>query len=108
METCNADNELESLMQSMMYHVDLANKETINLQDFQQLLSDFNDKFNYVELEFNMSSEGKSNKKLHASMKTIRSTFIGEVQNTVESIYVDPGKIKEIQKFRIEGKIETE
>jgi len=66
METGNADiadNELESLVQSMMYHADLANKETINLQDFQQILSDFNDKFHYVELEFNMPSDGKNNRK---------------------------------------------
>ncbi|XP_012225863.2 dual oxidase 2-like isoform X2 [Linepithema humile] len=107
METGNADiadNELESLVQSMMYHADLANKETINLQDFQQILSDFNDKFHYVELEFNMPSDGKNNRKLHAGVKTVRSTFIGEVQSTVESLYTDPSELKS----RIEGKIETE
>ncbi|KMQ98401.1 dual oxidase 2 [Lasius niger] len=61
METGNADitdDELEALVQSMMYHADLANKETINLQDFQQILSDFNDKFNYAELEFNIHMDG--------------------------------------------------
>jgi len=107
METGNADitdSELESLVQSMMCHADLANKETINLQDFQQILSDFNDKFNYVELEFNLPSDGKNNRKLHAGVKTIRSTFIGEVQSTVESMYADPSELKS----RIEGRIETE
>lgn len=107
METGNADvtdNDLESLVQSMMYHADLADKETINLQDFQKILRDFNDKFNYVELEFNVPCEGKNNRKLHAGVKTIRSTFIGEVQKTVESLYADPSELKS----RIEGKIETE
>lgn len=82
MEIVNADvtdNELEALVQSMMYHADLANKEMINLQNFQQILSDFNDKFNYAELEFNVPADGKSSRKLRAGVKTIRSTFIGEV-----------------------------
>ncbi|XP_029667919.1 dual oxidase 2-like, partial [Formica exsecta] len=107
METSNADitdDELEALVQSMMYHADLANKETINLQDFQQILSDFNDKFNYAELEFNVPADGKSNRKLHAGVKTVRSTFIGEVQKTVESLYADPSELQ----YRIEGKIKSE
>lgn len=106
METVNADvtdDELETLVQSMMYHANLANKETINLQDFQQILSDFNDKFNYAELEFNVQANGKT-RKLHAGVKTVRSTFIGEVQRTVESLYVDPSELQS----RIEGKIENE
>lgn len=106
METGNADitdDELETLVQSMMYHADLANKETINLQDFQQILRDFNDKFNYVELEFNVPADGKSSRKLHAGVQTIRSTFIGEVQKTVESLYADPNELRS----RIEGKIES-
>lgn len=37
-------------------------------------------------------------------MKTVRSTFIGEVQSTVESLYTDPSELKS----RIEGKVETE
>ncbi|XP_025075781.1 dual oxidase 2-like isoform X1 [Pogonomyrmex barbatus] len=107
METVNADvmdDELEALVQSMMYHADLANKETINLQDFQQILSDFNDKFNYAELEFNVSTDGKGSRKLHAGVKTVRSTFIGEVQKTVESLYADPDELQS----RIEGKVESE
>lgn len=107
METGNADitdDELEALVQSMMYHADLANKETINLQDFQQILSDFNDKFNYAELEFNVPANGKNNRKLHAGVKTVRSTFIGEVQRTVESLYADPSELQ----CRIEGKMESE
>jgi len=51
METGNADitdTELKSLVQSMMDYAKLANKETINLQDFQQILSDFNDKFHRI------------------------------------------------------------
>ncbi|XP_036145613.1 dual oxidase 2 [Monomorium pharaonis] len=106
METVNADvtdDELEALVQSMMYHADLANKETINLQDFQQILSDFNDKFNYAELEFHVPTDGKSNRKFHAGVKTVRSTFIGEVQKTVESLYADPSELQS----RIEGKIES-
>jgi len=107
METVNADvmdDELEALVQSMMYHADLANKETINLQDFQQILSDFNDKFNYAELEFNVPMDGKNNRKLHAGLKTVRSTFIGEVQKTVESLYADPSELQS----RVEGKVENE
>lgn len=107
METVNADvtdDELEALVQSMMYHADLVNKETINLQDFQQILSDFNDKFNYAELEFNVPTDGKSNRKLHAGVKTVRSTFIGEVQKTVETLYADPSELQS----RIEGKVESE
>lgn len=107
METVNADvtdDELEALVQSMMYHADLANKETINLEDFQQILSDFNDKFNYAELEFNVPTDGKSNRKLHAGVKTVRSTFIGEVQKTVESLYADPSELQS----RVEGKVESE
>ncbi|EFN70161.1 Dual oxidase [Camponotus floridanus] len=106
METGNADitdDELETLVQSMMYHADLANKETINLQDFQQILRDFNDKFNYVEIEFNVPADGKSSRKLHAGVQTVRSTFIGEVQKTVESLYADPNELR----YRIEGKIES-
>ncbi|XP_024892800.1 dual oxidase 2-like [Temnothorax curvispinosus] len=106
METVNADvtdDELEALVQSMMYHADLANKERINLQDFQQILSDFNDKFNYAELEFNVPTDGKSNRKLHAGVKTVRSTFIGEVQKTVESLYADPSELQS----RVEGKVES-
>lgn len=106
METVNADvtdDELESLVQSMMYHADLANKETINLQDFQQILSDFNDQFNYAELEFNVQTAGK-NRKLRAGVKTVRSTFIGEVQRTVESLYADPIELQS----RVEGKVENE
>ncbi|XP_032685960.1 dual oxidase-like isoform X3 [Odontomachus brunneus] len=106
METVNTDvtdDELETLVQSMMYHANLANKETINLQDFQQILSDFNDQFNYAELEFNVQTEGK-NRKLHAGVKTVRSTFIGEVQKTVESLYADPSELQS----RVEGKIEDE
>lgn len=107
MEIVNADvtdDELEALVQSMMYHADLANKETINLQNFQQILSDFNDKFNYAELEFNVPIDGKSNRKLHAGVKTVRSTFIGEVQKTVESLYADPSELQS----RVEGKVESE
>lgn len=107
MEIVNADvtdNELEALVQSMMYHADLANKETINLQNFQQILSDFNDKFNYAELEFNVPTERKSNRKLHAGVKTVRSTFIGEVRKTVESLYADPSELQS----RVEGKVESE
>ncbi|XP_050459016.1 dual oxidase 2-like isoform X1 [Cataglyphis hispanica] len=107
METSNADimdDELEALVQSMMYHADLADKETINLQDFQKILSDFNDKFNYAELEFNVPADGKSNRKLHAGVKTVRSTFIGEVQKTVESLYADPSELQ----YRIEGKTKSE
>ncbi|XP_025152426.1 dual oxidase 2 [Harpegnathos saltator] len=106
METVNADvtdDELESLVQSMMYHANLANKETINLQDFQQILSDFNDQFNYAELEFNVQADGR-NRKLHAGVKTVRSTFIGEVQKTVESLYADPSELQS----RVEGKVENE
>lgn len=106
METGNADitdDELEALVQSMMYHANLANKETINLQDFKQILSDFNDKFNYAELEFNVPADGKNSRKLHAGVKTVRSTFIGEVQKTVESLYADPSELQ----YRIEGKIES-
>lgn len=106
METVNADvtdDELENLVHSMMYHANLANKETINLQDFQQILSDFNDKFNYAELEFNVQTAGKS-RTLHAGVKTVRSTFIGEVQKTVESLYADPSELQS----RIEGKVENE
>lgn len=106
METSNADvtdDELEDLVQSMMYHADLADKETINLQNFQQILSDFNDKFNYAELEFNVHSAGKS-RILHAGVKTVRSTFIGEVQKTVESLYADPSELQ----VRVEGNVESE
>ncbi|XP_014476938.1 PREDICTED: dual oxidase 2-like isoform X2 [Dinoponera quadriceps] len=106
METVNADvtdDELETLVQSMMYHADMADKETINLQDFQQILSDFNDKFNYAELEFNVQTDGR-NRKLHAGVHTVRSTFIGEVQRTVESLYADPSELQS----RIEGKVENE
>lgn len=106
METVNTDvtdAELETLVQSMMYHANLANKETINLQDFQQILSDFNDQFNYAELEFNVQTQGR-NRKLHAGVKTVRSTFIGEVQKTVESLYADPSELQS----RIEGKVENE
>jgi len=107
METSNADvmdDELETLVHSMMYHADLANKEIINFQDFQQILRDFNDKFNYTKLEFNVHRNGKSIRKLHAGVKTIRSTFIGEVQKTVESLYADPSELQS----RIEGKVENE
>lgn len=107
METSNADvtdDELETLVQSMMYHADLANKETINFQDFQQILSDFNDKFNYAELQFSVPKDGKGSRKLHAGVKTVRSTFIGEVQKTVESLYADPSELQS----RIEGKVENE
>ncbi|XP_018399879.1 PREDICTED: dual oxidase 2-like [Cyphomyrmex costatus] len=107
METVNTnvtDDELENLVQSMMDHADLENKEIIDLQDFQQILSDFNDKFNYAELEFNVSTNEKNNRKLHASVKTIRSTFIGEVQKTVESLYADPSELQS----RVEGKVENE
>lgn len=106
METGNADvtdDELEALVQSMMYHADLATKETINLQDFQQILSDFGDKFNYAELEFNVHSNGKS-RTLRAGVKTVRSTFIGEVQKTVESLYADPSELQ----LRVEGNFESE
>lgn len=106
METVNTDvtdDELETLVQSMMYHANLANKETINLQDFQQILSDFNDQFNYAELEINVQTKGK-NRKLHAGVKTVRSTFIGEVQKTVESLYADPVELQS----RVEGKVENE
>lgn len=106
METVNADvtdDELETLVQSMMYQADLMNKETINLQDFQKILSDFNDQFNYAELEFNVHSDGK-NRKLHAGVKTVRSTFIGEVQRTVDSLYADPSELQS----RVEGKVENE
>ncbi|KAG7203421.1 hypothetical protein KM043_013488 [Ampulex compressa] len=106
METVNADvtdSELEALVQSMMDHANIATKESINLQDFQLILSEFNDKLNYAELEFNVSSDGK-NKKLHAGVSTIRSTFIGEVKKTVESLYADPNELRS----RIEGKVEME
>lgn len=106
METVNTDvtdDELGTLLESMMLHANLAGKEVINLEDFQQILSDFNDKFNYAELEFNVSTDGK-NRKLHAGVKTIRSTFIGEIQKTVESLYADPNEIQ----FRIEGKVQNE
>lgn len=104
METSNADvtdDELEALVESMMYHADLATKEIINFPDFQKILSDFNNKFNYAELEFNVPRDGKSSRKLHAGVKTVRSTFIGEVQKTVESLYADPSELQS----RIEGKI---
>ncbi|RLU27603.1 hypothetical protein DMN91_001407 [Ooceraea biroi] len=107
METSNADvtdDELETLVQSMMTHADLANKETINFQEFQQILSDFNDKFNYAELEFSVPRDGKGSRKLHAGVKTLRSTFIGEVQKTVESLYADPSELQS----RIEGKVDNE
>ncbi|XP_078052427.1 dual oxidase-like isoform X2 [Augochlora pura] len=109
METVNADvtdNNLETLMHSMMEHANIVAKETIDLQDFKQILSDFNNKFNYAELEFNINTTGKY-KKLHigASTSTFRSTFMGIVQKVVESLYEDPSELRR----RIGGdtKIET-
>ncbi|XP_076380631.1 dual oxidase 1 isoform X2 [Megalopta genalis] len=109
METVNADvtdNNLETLMHSMMEHANIVTKETIDLQDFKQILSDFNNKFNYAELEFNINTTGKC-KKLHisASTSTSRPTYMGIVQTIVESLYEDPSELRR----RIGGdtKIET-
>ncbi|CAD6227223.1 GSCOCT00006031001.3-RA-CDS [Cotesia congregata] len=102
METVNADisnDELESIVHSMMDQAQIANKETIDLEDFKNILGEFNDKFSYAELEFNVNSNGTS-KKLHAGKSTIRSTFIGEVKQTMESLYADPNDLKS----RVEGK----
>ncbi|XP_031836587.1 dual oxidase 1-like isoform X2 [Nomia melanderi] len=108
METVNADitdNNLETLVQSMMDHANIAIKETINLQDFHQILSDFNDKLNCAELELNINANGKY-KKLHIGASTSKSTFMGEVQRTMESLYADPNELR----TRIGGdnKIETD
>lgn len=102
METVNtdiSDDELESIVHSMMDQAQIANKETIDLEDFKNILGEFNDKFSYAELEFNVNSNGTS-KKLHAGKSTIRSTFIGEVKQTMESLYADPNDLKS----RVEGK----
>ncbi|XP_015439624.1 PREDICTED: dual oxidase-like [Dufourea novaeangliae] len=96
METVNADvtdNNLETLVQSMMCHANIATKETISLQDFQQILSDFENKLNYAELEFNINTDGK-HKKLHIGASTFKSTFVGKVQRTIESLYADPNELR--------------
>ncbi|XP_076646950.1 dual oxidase 2-like isoform X2 [Halictus rubicundus] len=106
METVNADvtdNNLETLIYSMMEHANIAEKETINLQDFHQILSDFDTKFNYAELEFNINTTG-GHKKLHVRTPTFKSTFMGEVQKTVESLYEDPSELRR----RIGGNINIE
>ncbi|KAL2743176.1 dual oxidase 2-like [Vespula maculifrons] len=103
LETVNTDitnDELETLIHSMMNQVNLASKETINLMDFKHLLSQFNDKLNYIELEFNVNSDGKK-RKLHAGIGTIKSTFIGELQKTVDNLYTDLNDIE----LRVKGKI---
>lgn len=105
METVNADisdNELESVVHSMMTQAQIATKDTIDLQDFKNILGEYNDKLSYAELEFNVNSDG-TNKKLHAGKSTIRSTFIGEVKKTVESLYADPNDLKS----RVEGIIDN-
>lgn len=104
METVNADvsdEELESVVHSMMDQADIAQKETIDLQDFKNILGEFNDKLSYAELEFNVNSDG-TQKKLTAGKSTIRSTFIGEVKKTVEGLYADPNDLKS----RVEGNFE--
>ncbi|XP_043487025.1 dual oxidase-like [Polistes fuscatus] len=103
LETVNTDvthDELENLLHSMMNQVNLASKETINLMDFKYLLREFNDKLNYIELEFNVNSDGKT-RRLHAGMGTVKSSFVGEVQKTVDSLYTDLDDLKS----RVEGKI---
>ncbi|KAK0181298.1 hypothetical protein PV327_003591 [Microctonus hyperodae] len=104
METVNADvsdDELESVVHSMMDQAHIAQKDTIDLQDFKNILGEFNDKLSYAELEFNVNSDGMQ-KKLTAGKSTIRSTFIGEVKKTVESLYADPNDLKS----RVEGNFE--
>ncbi|XP_034943061.1 dual oxidase 2-like [Chelonus insularis] len=104
METVNvdiSDVELESLIHSMMDQAQIASKETIDLEDFKNILGEFNDKLSYAELEFKINADG-TNRKLHAGKKTVRSTFIGEVKQTIESLYADPIDLKS----RVEGKIE--
>ncbi|XP_012281785.1 dual oxidase 2 isoform X2 [Orussus abietinus] len=96
METVNADvtnTELETLVQTMMNEAGISRKEAIDLQDFQRLLGKYSDKLSYAELEFNVGADGKSTK-LHAGSSTVRSTFIGQVKKTVESIYADPEELK--------------
>ncbi|XP_043256112.1 dual oxidase 2-like [Colletes gigas] len=96
METVNADitdNNLETLVQSMMDHANIATKENINLQDFHQILSDFNDKLNYAELEFNVNSDGK-HRKLHVGGSKAKSNFIKEAERTIESLYSDPNELQ--------------
>ncbi|XP_076296274.1 dual oxidase 1-like isoform X2 [Lasioglossum baleicum] len=106
METVNADvtdNNLETLVHSMMEHANIAKKETIDLKDFHQILSDFDTKFNYVELEFNINTAG-GHKKLHVGSPTSKSQFMGEVQRTMESLYDNPYELR----TRIGGNIKTE
>ncbi|XP_008543644.1 dual oxidase isoform X1 [Microplitis demolitor] len=103
METVNADisdDELESIVHSMMDRAQIATKESIDLEDFKNILGEFNDKFSYAELEFNVNSNG-TNKKLHAGKSTVRSKFIGEVKETIESLYADPNDLKS----RVEGHV---